>query len=29
MELDAKIVMDVFHLELLVIDEFGCIIGDY
>ena len=28
MELDAKIVVDVFHLEPLAIDKFGCIIGD-
>ena len=28
-ELDAKIVVDVFHSELLAIHEFGCIIGDY
>ena len=27
-ELDAKIVVDAFHLEPLAIDEFGCIIGD-
>ena len=28
MELDAKIVVDAFHLKPLAIDEFGCIIGD-
>ena len=27
-ELDVKIVVDAFHLNLLSIDEFGCIIGD-
>ena len=27
-ELDAKIMVDAFHLEPLAIDEFGCIIGD-
>ena len=27
-ELDAKIVVDVFHSEPLAIDEFGSIIGD-
>ena len=27
-ELDANIVVDAFHSEPLVIDEFGCIIGD-
>ena len=27
-ELDAKIVVDAFHLEPLAIDEFGCIIDD-
>ena len=27
-ELDAKIVVDAFHLELIAIDEFGCIISD-
>ena len=26
--LDTKIVVDVFHLEPLAIDEFECIIGD-
>ena len=28
-ELDAKIVVDAFNLEPLVINEFGCINGDY
>ena len=28
MELDAKIVVDAFHLEPFAIDEFGSIIGD-